>query len=380
MKKTTGLMTAVLALAIGSLSAQAEPIFLARQYTRCTTCHYSPTGGGLLTPYGRSLSREELSTTGKAHAAASGEAPQGGEQDFLFGALGDSLGPIKLGFDVRPSHLNIDSGPQIPTYTRDFFMNADLQAAYQRNGWTVYGEIGRQPLLPDAKIDSYEYWIGHQGQDGLGFRVGRFLPAYGIRLADHTAYTRQPLGLNSYDQLYALELSHTTDGHLFQVSVGPGRADSIIHDDGHQAFTATGRFQFDLSPRSAVVLSGLYGNSSRLDPRKGALGAAVGFAPLSRLSIWTEADAQFREGAGGAPAYVFLNETGVELYRGLWLKVSPQIRTDYGDTSGGFLRLAVDLDLFPRTHWNVDVAYYRDKSRLADTVTNVFLAQLHLYL
>ena len=47
-----------------SSRAAAEPIFLSRQYTRCTNCHYSPTGGGLLTPYGRSLSREELSTFG----------------------------------------------------------------------------------------------------------------------------------------------------------------------------------------------------------------------------------------------------------------------------------------------------------------------------
>ena len=28
--------------------AAAEPRFLAKQYTRCTTCHISPTGGGLL--------------------------------------------------------------------------------------------------------------------------------------------------------------------------------------------------------------------------------------------------------------------------------------------------------------------------------------------
>ena len=45
-------------------AASAEPIFLSKGETRCTTCHYSPTGGGLLTPYGRVQSRQELSTTG----------------------------------------------------------------------------------------------------------------------------------------------------------------------------------------------------------------------------------------------------------------------------------------------------------------------------
>jgi len=73
----------------------AEPMFLAKQYTRCTACHYSPTGGGLLTPYGRLLSHRELSTTGGSATvpAAGAEDDPHGEQAFLYGALGDTLGP-----------------------------------------------------------------------------------------------------------------------------------------------------------------------------------------------------------------------------------------------------------------------------------------------
>ena len=46
---------AALALLLGATGVGAEPMFLSKQYNRCTSCHYSPTGGGLLTPYGRSL-------------------------------------------------------------------------------------------------------------------------------------------------------------------------------------------------------------------------------------------------------------------------------------------------------------------------------------
>ena len=70
-------------------------MFLAKQYTRCTACHYSPTGGGLLTPYGRLLSHRELSTTGgtaDAPAAGAEDAPHG-EQAFLYGALGRRARP-----------------------------------------------------------------------------------------------------------------------------------------------------------------------------------------------------------------------------------------------------------------------------------------------
>jgi hypothetical protein len=368
----------LLALGFASVEAQAEPVFLTRQYTRCTTCHYSPTGGGLLTPYGRSLSRHELSTTG-AGAAPDPTDTSGHEEDFLWGLAGhDPLGPVQVGIDMRPAHLNIDD-PGGST-TQNMFMTADLIAAYRVKGWTIYGEIGREPLATGAKIDSYEYWVSHDFENGWGLRVGRYLPAYGVRLADHTAENRIGLGLDVYDQLYGLEVSHSSARQLVQLSVSPGRAESILHDDGLKAFTASARYQFDLTPRTVLVASGLYRDASRLEAQNGAAGVSVGFAPYSRLSLWAEGDAQFQHGSPGAPAYTLFAEAGFEVYRGLWLKVSPQLRTDYGDTSGGTSRLVLEANLLPRTHINVDISYYRDRARIQDLVTKTFLAQLHLYI
>jgi hypothetical protein len=361
-------------LALAASPAAAEPMFLSKQYARCTTCHYSPTGGGLLTPYGRSLSREELSTTGRS--------PEGqghpGEERFLFGALGGALGPFDAGIELRPSRLHVDFGTL--SVNRSFFMNADVIAAFRRDGWTLYGELGREPLEGGAQIASYEYWLGYQSPKGPGFRVGRFMPAYGLRVADHTALTRFPFFFDVYDQVYALELSHTGDRHLVQLSVGPGLANAILNDNGRQAFTATGRAQFDLGPRSVLVVSGLFRNASRLETRNGAAGLAFGLAPTSSLSLWAEADAQVKAGASGVPAYTLLGEAGFEAYRGIWLKFSPQLRTEYGRPSSGQVRLAFEADLLPRTHWNVDVSFYRDKARASGRVTKTLLAQLHLYL
>ncbi|PYQ14231.1 MAG: hypothetical protein DMF80_13025 [Acidobacteria bacterium] len=360
-------------VAVGASRVGAEPIFLSRQYTRCTTCHFSPTGGGLLTPYGRSLSREELSTTGRSHPS-----PSSGKQDLRWSVAEDRMGPVSIGIDVRPAHLDVrfEGG----SATRDLLMTADVLAAYQANGWTVYGEVGRQPRPEGTKVDSYEYWVAHQAEKGFGFRAGRFLPAYGVRLADHTAFTRAPLGLDVYDQIYGLEVSHTGERHLLQLTAGPGRADSILHEDGRRAFTAAGRLQMDLGPRSVLVVSGLVRNTSAVVPRNGSGGVAFGFAPLPRLTTWTEADAQVQHGVAGAPAYVLLNETGWEVYRGLWLKFSPQLRTELGNASGGVLRLLFEANLLPRTRWNVDVSFYRDRGRASGLVTRTLLAQLHLYL
>jgi hypothetical protein len=371
---------AALALFLGAKGAGAEPMFLSKEYNRCTSCHYSPTGGGLLSPYGRSLSRQELSTTGRSDPSAPSPGRGRGEESFLWGALGDTLGNVDVGIDLRPSRLSLDLGG--PTSdSLGILMTADLLAAWRAHGFTVYGEVGRKPGIgPEpAGVYSYEHWVGYESPRGLGLRAGRFFPAYGVRLADHTALSRAPLGFDNYDQVYALEVSHGGERHLLQLSIGPGRADAVVHGDPH-AFTATGRFQWDLGSRTSLVLSGLYRDRTTLDPRNGAGGIAFGVAPRRWISIWAEADAQFREGSPGAPAYVLLNETGVEVFRGLWLKFSPQLRTDYGDTSGGVVRLALEADLLPRTHWNVGLSYYHDRARASGFTYQTLLTQLHLYL
>jgi len=367
------LTLSVLGLAAAAAPVPAEPIFLSRQYTRCTNCHYSPTGGGLLTPYGRSLSREELSTFG----SSGGSKPQGREQQFLFGVLGSATGPLSLGIDLRPSRLRFDFGDL--TTTRSLLMNADLTAALRHGHWTFYGQLGRQPRGDDPRVASFEHWVGYQSERGLGFRAGRFLPAYGVRLADHTSFTRARLDLDNEDQVYALELSYKSDRYLAQLSVGPGRADDV-DDAERRAFTATGRLQYDLTSRAVLVASGLFRDASELDPRRGATGLALGVAPVKHLTLWTEADVQFREGPSGGHAYTLLGEAAFEAYRGLWIKFFPQLVSQFGDAKAGTLRLGVGLNWLPRTHWNVVASYYDDRDRATDRKTKTLLLQLHLYL
>ena len=365
-------------MAVATGRAFAEPMFLTKQHSRCGTCHYSPTGGGLLTPYGRSLSHRELSTTGdRSGVDPKATSETHGEEAFLWGALGDTLGPVHLGIEMRPSHLEYSFGGFDDG--RSLWMNADLVAAFRVSDWTLYGEIGRQPVSPGAEIDSYEYRVGRQPEAGIGFRVGRYLPAYGVRFADHTFYNRAYLGFEKHDQVYGLEVSQATERYLMQVTVSPGRADSIIDDDGRRAFTSTGRFQIDLTPRNVLVVSGLYRHSSRLEPRSAAGGVAFGFAPVSRLTIWNQMDASWRSGIS-EPSYLFVNETAIEAFRGLWVKVSPQLRTEAGSVTPGLRRLLLGVDLLPRTHWNVNLSYYRDRNVTNDLLTKILLVQLHLYL
>ena len=362
----------LLAISVLATTAWAEPTFLAKQYTRCTACHYSPTGGGLLTPYGRLLSHRELATTGatgEAPAAGAADDPHG-EQAFLYGALGDTLGPVQLGLELRPSQLRIG----FPGGHQDLnlLMNLDLSGAVQKHGWTAYGTVGREPphsavrdgrTLPDSAFISYEHWISYQPDERFQLRVGRFLPAYGVRFADHTTYTRRYLDLDRNDQVYGLEVSHTTGPSLVQVMVSPGKAEAILHDRSRRGF----------SPRAA-------GSSTSLRARPSWDRASI---VTRRMSVHGQARRVARS-ASRQPRGCRSGRKWTPTWRrrrradargwwsmrppsrctaGIWLKFSPQLRTAGGAPgSSQVRRFAFAADLLPRTHWNVNLAYYLDHS------------------
>ncbi len=353
--------------------AAAEPTFLSKQYPRCTACHYSASGGGLLTPYGRSLSREEISTFGRRDASAAAGARA--EEQFLFGAVGSDA-PLQLGLDLRPSQLRIEAaGRELPD--RNFLMNLDLQAAWRSGNWTAYGTAGRRP---GGGLVTYEHWLARQVSDRVSVRGGRFLPAYGVRFADHTALSRDRLGLAEDDQIYGVELGLHSDRSLLQVAAGPGRAESLLNDDGRGAFTVSGRAQRDFGSRTVAVGSVLHRGASDRAGRSTAVGASFGHAPVPWLTTWTQVDVRFQDSAPGDRAVILTNQTSVEVWRGVWLRVSPQRYRVPDNPRSEIHRMVYGLDLYPRTHWHVNLSWYRDRFVSSGRLHQRLLAQMHLYL
>ncbi len=353
--------------------AAAEPMFLSKQYPRCTACHFSPSGGGLLTPYGRSLSREEISTFGRRDPGA--EAGARAEEEFLFGAVG-SDSPLQLGLDSRPSQLRIEvAGRDLPH--RNLLMNLDLQAAWRLGDWTAYGTVGRRP---GGGVVSYEHWVAGRISDRVSLRGGRFLPAYGVRFADHTALSRERLGLAEDDQIYGVELDLSSDRWLLQAAAGPGRAESFANDDGRAALTVSGRLQRDLGSRTVLVGSVLHRGASEREGRSTAAGVSFGHAPVAWLVTWVQADVRRQEQSRGDHAVILTNQTSVEAWRGIWLRVSPQWYRVSGEPRAEVRRMVYGLDFYPRTHWHVNLSWYRDRFVFSDRLDTRLLAQLHLYL
>src|SRR5262249_26016736 len=94
-----------------------------------------------------------------------------------------------------------------------FPMQADLDVALKAYNFTLFGMLGAQSgHSPATFFASREHWLMWQpdatATDGLYIRGGRFMPVFGLRLAEHTAYTRRFGQTPLYGEAYGVAVSY----------------------------------------------------------------------------------------------------------------------------------------------------------------------------
>jgi hypothetical protein len=188
------IVTIVLALAVARV-AHAYPQFQLSHDQTCTSCHISPAGGLLLGENGLSIA-ETTST-------------YGGAPEFLHGQVG---GPawLELGGDLRAGAGMTDSVGGVGGGA--FPMQGDLDAAVHGRDLTLLATIGFQPgSSPSTFVRSTEHWLMWHPSDedhGIYVRAGRFMPVYGLRFAEHTAYTRRYGQTPLYGETYGAAVEY----------------------------------------------------------------------------------------------------------------------------------------------------------------------------
>lgn len=188
------LIVVLAVLVVAPLSALAYPQFqLSTGADRCTLCHFSPAGGGLITDYGRD--------------EAGGTISRGGDGRFLHGEwtppswlqIGADLRGA-LGFKARETEREVLAFPmQTDVYARiggeriSFSLTAGMRG----------GARSPQPPLLERLV-SREHYVMYQRDSGSYVRAGRFFPVFGIRSQDHTAYVRRYLGFHTLEEPYGI--------------------------------------------------------------------------------------------------------------------------------------------------------------------------------
>lgn len=187
----------VVAVALTGLagSAEAYPQFqFSTANDRCNLCHYAPGGGGLINPYGRLESADTIS--------------RGGNGGFLHG-LWSPPKSLQLGADYRGAAIARKVWDE--TELLAFPMQVDAYARAATGDFSLAVTVGMRGAAREprdsvlSRIISREHYLMWQPSSrGLYARAGRFLPVYGLRLADHTAYARRYLGLHTLEESYGV--------------------------------------------------------------------------------------------------------------------------------------------------------------------------------
>jgi hypothetical protein len=353
--------------------AFAFPEMIRHGYVNCTSCHVSPTGGGILSEYGRELSKELLSTWVS-------KSEESKDHQFAYGLVSPPSW-LLLGGDVRAVYVYKDD--LFATQGRTILMQSDLEAAAKLGKWTAVSTLGYQnpknaELFRDHVIFR-RFYLMYQPTDESSVRIGKYLPAFGINTPDHVTLTRQGVGLGQGYESYNLEYDWLSSVFSLQGGLIFGRPEdsSLKRETGANLLSGIA-----LGEKSKVGLSYLYGKTDAYKRHLFGPYGLIGFS--DKLALLTEIDFQAKEFANSSPSQFGAFSTqklSYEIAKGVWAfgvqewgkgEFSlPSITETYG----------AGVQFFPRPHFEFNISFERQRiSAVSPDFYNYGWIMSHFYL
>jgi hypothetical protein len=199
-----------------ALPAHALPRFAARNGAPCAMCHVNPTGGGMRNQYGRNVyAKHVLPMLVKGEVADPGFNPEWAPSDEHSVAVGADMRLAYLLVDTqyRTDPATGDTRFRLPPINTLFLMQTDVYGAAQlTDTFTFYIDYG----IASGNLEAFG--LVNPGWANMWIKAGSFLPAYGLKLANHRTYIREE-GLG-------LEPNFRDTG--VEVGINPGRHTVVL--------------------------------------------------------------------------------------------------------------------------------------------------------
>jgi hypothetical protein len=355
-----------------NMESYSIPRFAMRSGANCIDCHVNPTGGEMRNDRGWNMSRKGLTMS----------AP---DTEFkMTNKIGDN---IRFGFDIRGQLLGtLGKLKRIDFESMSGVIYSSVDLSEQMNVFAKY----------DFENTLWEgYGVAHVLPNDGYIKGGSFIPNFGIRLDDHTAYTRggdmgfitsQKLGL-IYDPYYAetgVEVGfYISDFAFLTASVGRpiGRpAQPLLSND--PSYTA--RLQFN--PSLSEDLNLLFGGSfhrfrSTYTFPKSIADMYGGFAGIGfgNFTLMAEYDIARSYLIIDSLTTALMIEASYKIVKGLeamvrYDRIDPSTHTYNNDHS----RVVIGLDLFPFPFVEI-VPQYRFQMEHPPVINDAFNIQFHLF-
>jgi hypothetical protein len=277
-------------------TAHAYPQFQLSRDQTCTACHLDPAGSGLLSENGYAVA-EQMSQFGTS-------------PDFMYGKL-KLPDWLVLGGDLR----DMQGFSRTPQDVLVWFpMQLDVYAAATYKTLSLHVTAGYRPPQYGNEAKTYVWsrehylqWQSEPGNEGLYVRVGRFMPVFGLRFAEHPMYTRRFGGTPLYDETYGAALEYVTPRYEVHLTgfVRDPLIDPVNLDNG-----VAGYGELRLDDHTEIGAEGMYTASK--DDKK-TRGGIIGKRYIAAADLLLSGEVQFvnqRIDAGGAPNQLVANVVG----------------------------------------------------------------------
>lgn len=392
-----GLAATVLLIALGAARpAQAYTWMIRYGHSSCGSCHLDPSGGGLLTEYGREQGADLLRT--RWSSAPDDDDKLEREGKFLWGAV-NAPDWLLLGGAFRPAIL-VTQVPEMNggtnTSGQGILMQADLRAGIRAGGWRGSASIGVISNSSYASIAgqvvSREHWVGYAWDgDTYTLRAGRMNLPFGLRIIEHDTWVRAETRTDINDeQQHGVAFAFQNQlvraevmGILGNYQISP----DAFRERGYSAYA-----EVTLAAGYAVGASSLVTRAAEdlvlkepgVANTRQAHGLFARVAPWAPLAVLAEGDVVIQDPTGGphATGLATMLQADVEAWQGVhvigtgetWRPGGPETETSYGAWGS--------VDWFIGWHTDLRFDYvWRSMAQGGMRLDGTsWLAQVHVYL
>jgi hypothetical protein len=339
-------------LIVISRQGLAFPEMIRHGYVNCTACHLSPSGGGLLTNYGRILSAELLSRWSTK-----------GEENLGHGLIDQTKinESLLIGGDIR----KVQAHSEDVTQRTDRFidMQATVETAYNTESFAFDLAVGSYDMYgKNWRPAGPSYYAMWRFQETWSLRAGRFDPAYGLRLAEHIGTTRDPLGFGIQSQREALELQNSGETWNFNITASQGKniGQNPISDTERAVSVQIQRSFDDKFKVGANVWSG--SNSASDSRLVNGIFAILGFT--KELYLLTDYEYQTLKANSVETRSTYIwHKFGMEVSPGAHVyAVLDRRQDDLSNSDKYILRYGPGVSFYPRPHFEISGTWMRTKN------------------
>lgn len=382
----------LVAVALASLfatTANAYPWMIRHEYTGCAMCHLDPSGGGVLTEYGRAQSDLLLRTQYSKPAEEASTTSR-----FLWGVPTPEW--LFLGGSYRGMGM-VQKAEGSPTVTRFAQMQADLRAGLRASVVRAGGSIGYDhqgaqaaQLTSGAKdnLVAREYWAGVAvADDSVLIRAGRVNLPFGLRHVEHTMWVRSTTHTDlNMGQQHGLAVAVNKDTVRAEVMGILGNFQ--VHPDAYRERGYAGYLEWSPKPAISLGLSSLMTTAlldidTRTTRFRQAHGLFARVLPWKPLVLMAEGDVLVRSPVSEPTAVgmATMLQADLEAVQGVHIFLTGEAKAEGAGVKpsvGGWLSL--NWFALPHVDLRVD-GILQSVGNTTTTGTNAtLLTQLHVFL